>query len=280
MNQRFAIKLAYLGQNYHGFQRQKAPTKTIERTILDVLKKLNIISKLSLVRYSAAGRTDRGVNALSQVIAFDSLKDRIHLEELNQSLPDDIYAWGLAKVPESFNARRDAIKRIYRYYHPFSNQDLVLMKQSLKRLEGKHDFVKLCKKPDILPNGFQKSTVLTLEKAKVNFDKKQEILEFEFTSRSFLWNQVRKMVSLVLDISSGKHNIEIIDDILDPESSKLNFGLKSAAPEGLVLYDIIYPDLDFEKIEKKRVIGYHLTKELNTHISLSQVLTLMKNSIL
>ncbi len=277
MTKRFAIKIAYIGKGYQGFQRQDESIKTIEGVIIEVLEKLEIINGLSESRYSAAGRTDKGVNAIGQVIAFDSLKEEIYLEELNTHFPNDIYAWAIAEVRSDFNARYDAIERTYRYYHYYFNENMKLMAKALKKLEGNHDFVKLCKK-DRLIDGTRKSTEITLDSAKVH--KQRNLLQFEFISRSFLWNQVRKMVSIVLDVGSRKYSIDIINDVLDPESPLPKGGIQLVPPEGLVLYDVKYKDLKFTKLAKKSTYKERILKELNSHTSSAAVLELMKKTLL
>ncbi len=274
---RFAIKIAYIGKEYQGFQRQTESIKTVEGTILDTLTELEIINNVSESRYSAAGRTDKGVNAISQVIAFDSLKDEIYLEEINDIFPKDIYAWAKAEVKENFHPRRDALLRTYRLYHYYFNEDLKLMTKAMKKLKGTHDFAKLCKKPDGLLDGSPKSTVLTLETAKFNLQ--NNLLEFEFSSRSFLWNQVRKMVSVILDIGAGKYPPEIIDEILNPPSSQPKGGIKPVPPDGLVLYDVYYKNIEFIPITKMTSFETRLREKLNFYSSTSAVLKLIKDTL-
>jgi len=277
MTRRFAIKIAYIGKEYQGFQRQTESIKTVEGTIIDTLIELEIMNNVSESRYSAAGRTDKGVNAISQVIAFDSKRDEIYLEEINSILPRDIYAWAIAEVKENFHPRRDALLRTYRLYHYYFNEDLKLMTKAVKKLEGTHDFVKLCKKSDKLLDGSPKSTVLTLETAKFNLQ--SNLLEFEFSSRSFLWNQVRKMVSVILDIGSGKYTPEIIDEVLDPLSSNPKGGIRPVPPDGLVLYDVYYENIDFTPIAKITSFESRLHEKLNFYSSTAAVIELMKDAL-
>jgi tRNA pseudouridine38-40 synthase len=279
MTQRFAFKIAYLGWNYQGFQRQKEPIQTIEATIIKALEEINIISESVPMRYISAGRTDKGVHALSQVIAFNSLKKEIYLEEINQYLPSDIFAWGIAKVSSHFNPRRDASKRTYKMLYPKIELDTDLLTQALNQLIGTHNFIKLSKRPDILPSGQKKSTILTLEEAKVKINKKTNTFEFTFSSQSFLWHQVRKMVSLVLDIASGKYSLDIFDDIFNPESKLPKGGIKPVPPDGLILYDVAYPDINFKTIKKKGLIKSKLMKELKTYTSRLAILNLLDDKI-
>ena len=277
---RYAIKLAYIGKFYHGFQRQKRAVKTIEGTILDILTDLNIIPKNQKIRYSAAGRTDAGVNALAQVIAFDSERNKIHLEELNQNFPEDIYAWGITKVPAEFNARREAVNRSYKYFSRYKNEDLILMKKGLSKLIGTHNFLKFCKKSDKLPSGIEKSTILTLEEADVSYNDAKEILIFNFKSRSFLWKQVRKMVSMILDIGNQKYPVEIIDYALDIESGEPKGGIKPVSPEGLVLFDVEYSNIDFKTDFNNQQINARINTKLDTLTSSLEIMKLFEKMIL
>ena len=71
MTLRIAFKLAYLGNNYHGFQIQPDVT-TVEGELFKALKTMNIFDDPHDANYSYAGRTDKGVHALEQVIALDT----------------------------------------------------------------------------------------------------------------------------------------------------------------------------------------------------------------
>ena len=110
---RIALKLAYIGDRYHGFQIQQN-AHAIESEIFASLEKNNIVDDIKEARYSGAARTDRGVHASGQVIAFDTSTGfgdplpRI----INRDLPDDIWVWAHAVVPSGFDARRDAVRRI------------------------------------------------------------------------------------------------------------------------------------------------------------------------
>ncbi|MHA1220662.1 MAG: tRNA pseudouridine(38-40) synthase TruA [Candidatus Heimdallarchaeota archaeon] len=280
MTQRYAVKFAYLGTRYKGFQRQKSPIHTVEGKILEVLTKLEIIKSPQEAKYSAAGRTDTGVHALTQVITFDSLREPIYLEEINQLLPEDIYAWGKTKVNDEFSARRQATKRTYRYYITYSKENIGLMRKSLKKMLGDHDFARLCKKPSTLPSGQPKSTKLTLEAAKVKLLRKNNLLEFEFKSRSFLWHQVRKMVTLVLAIGKGDYPVQVVENFLDPQAEQIKLTMKLAPPDGLVLFDVEYPGITFEPMKKTMKVEQMLLRKMNSHASTVEVMKSMKKAFL
>ena len=64
-----ALKVAYIGTDFHGFQRQP-DFKTVEGELIDALKNANLIDNPKDSGYAIAGRTDRGVHALGNVISF------------------------------------------------------------------------------------------------------------------------------------------------------------------------------------------------------------------
>ncbi|MGC9778251.1 MAG: tRNA pseudouridine(38-40) synthase TruA [Candidatus Heimdallarchaeota archaeon] len=277
---RFALKIAYIGKDYQGFQQQPNSIKTIEGTLIDVLEELGYINDAPTARYSAAGRTDKGVNAISQVIAFNSKREELYLEELNNKLPKDIFAWPKTRVETEFNARKDASKRTYRYYQVYGNENIKLMKMGLKKLHGTHDFAKLCKKQDKLPDGSDRSTVLTIDNANVKLLKKQKLLQYEFSSRNFLWKQVRKMVSLIQAVGSNRYPLDFIDEVLTPAIPVSKGGIKPASAEGLVLYDVKYESIKFEKLRKTTIILPLLLEKINSQKSSLAVLELMQKTIL
>ena len=110
---RVAMIVEYHGKGYSGFQYQEnAPTvqQQIERAIRSLTGQP--------VRIKAAGRTDAGVHALGQVVAFDTdvnYSPDTFLNALNARLPQDIAVRETYRVRSDFDPRRDAISRLYRY---------------------------------------------------------------------------------------------------------------------------------------------------------------------
>ena len=85
---RTALKIGYIGTNFHGFQRQPN-LRTVEEELIYHLRKLDYIDDLKKSRFRIAGRTDAGVHSLGNVISFQSEKE-VRVNEINNSLPDDI----------------------------------------------------------------------------------------------------------------------------------------------------------------------------------------------
>ena len=84
---RTALKIGYIGTNFHGFQRQP-DLRTVEEELIYHLRKLDYIDDLKKSRFRIAGRTDAGVHSLGNVISFQSEKE-VRVNEINNSLPDD-----------------------------------------------------------------------------------------------------------------------------------------------------------------------------------------------
>jgi len=72
-----AMQVQYEGGPYFGFASQAGECEeTIEKHLFDALLKLRLIESRKTCSYSRCGRTDRGVSALGQVVAF-SLRSNI-----------------------------------------------------------------------------------------------------------------------------------------------------------------------------------------------------------
>lgn len=151
---RIRLTLEYDGEGYVGWQRQpNGPS--IQAEVEVALGKL--FSRE--VRVEAAGRTDAGVHAEGQVIAFDApfeLPPRAYLRGLNGLLPPAIAAVDVRDAPEGFDPRRWARGKHYRYlvsnlthrsplrrrraWEFFGPLDLEAMRKAARPLLGRHDF--------------------------------------------------------------------------------------------------------------------------------------------
>ncbi|HLA41849.1 MAG TPA: tRNA pseudouridine synthase A, partial [Aggregatilineales bacterium] len=112
--QRFRGILAYDGTNYFGFQRIPG-----RRTVQGVLENaIAAVTQQHEAQIVAAGRTDAGVHARGQVIAFDC-EWHHQVDDLwraiNANLPRDIALQNLGTADENFHPRYDAVSREYLY---------------------------------------------------------------------------------------------------------------------------------------------------------------------
>jgi tRNA pseudouridine38-40 synthase len=228
---KIAMKLGYIGWNYYGFQRQPN-LPTIESAVRAALKRIGVING----DFCYAGRTDRGVSAIGQVIDFWIDEDLAELaipRVVNSKLPRDIWTWARAVAPIGFSARWNALWREYRYflYHP--GLDLKAMDDAARMLEGTHDFRNFssAKEPD---------TTRCLQK--IRLQETGGLIVLDLRAEGFLWNMVRKIAGALEQIGSGARDPSWMEELLNPSR---NYGAPTALAEGLVFMDAGYEGLEW-----------------------------------
>lgn len=234
---RIVLKIAYIGTDFEGFQIQPGK-RTIEREIFTALRELELIEDPRKARYQSAGRTDKGVHAIGQVIAFNTSKLELALPRIiNTKLPDPIWAWAHAKVPENFDPRRHAIEREYRYVLFDRELDVKMIKSAARLFRGEHDFANFSTREK------GRSTVRTVLELRVK--KLGDFLIFDITGESFAWNMVRKIVTALELVGRGEKDENWIMLMLTP--SKHREGLQSAPAYGTILRNVSYRGIEFEE---------------------------------
>lgn len=244
---RYKAILAYDGTDFAGFQRQ-ARARTVQGEIEAALRHLNWTRRSIL----AAGRTDAGVHAVGQVIAFDL--DWAHspedlLNALNARLPADVAVQHVQQVQEDFHPRFQALARRYRYTlfchpvrHPLRERfawrvwpelDVDLLRRAAEPLIGTHDF-----RAFGVPPRAGGSTVRQVFRASWARDAQAGYL-FDVEANAFLFHMVRRMVRLQVEVALGKLPVEQIPRYLAGEFSEPVMGL--APPQGLCLLEVRYP---------------------------------------
>jgi tRNA pseudouridine38-40 synthase len=202
--------VAYDGTDYQGFQRQ-VNGPTVQEALENALKRLT----QTMVKVLAAGRTDAGVHAEGQVIAFDTVW-RHQLSDLeramNAVLPQDIAVRDLVRVSPDFHPRYDACSRRYRYtvYNapvrsPLARRtslyvneplDLKAMRQATALAVGEHDFAAFGRPPQ------GEVTVRRVVEAVWIAD--PPWLFFEIEANAFLFRMVRSLVGTLLWVGQGR----------------------------------------------------------------------------
>ena len=220
---KIALILEYDGTNYHGSQLQ-ANVPTIQGEIEKALRNLTG----ERIRIKVASRTDAGVHAKGQVVSF-STKSALPLTAfvagLNHYLPRDIAVKEAFRVDDSFDVRRGAISREYKYYmlnnpthspmrrgfyyRVTGNLDIRAMNQACQALIGKHDFASFVTSTDI----GKKSTVRNVHKAEI--EQEGDIIVLDMVANSFLPHQVRNMVGSLIKVGRGKMTVDEFYDVLE-----------------------------------------------------------------
>ncbi len=209
---RYKITLEYDGTNLIGWQENRQGD-SVQSLLKDAIEKFcgacpDVV---------AAGRTDAGVHAFAMVAHFDLDSDvtpETVMRAMNFYLTDKpVSVLKCEKVSDDFNARFSCIRRNYKYYVLNRSAPAVLdkkrvwwvprklnmraMRNAAEKLIGNHDFTSFraseCQ---------AKSPIKTLDLCKIT--KRRDIIEFEFSARSFLHHQVRNMVGTLVEIGLGK----------------------------------------------------------------------------
>ncbi|SES96264.1 tRNA pseudouridine38-40 synthase [Methanococcoides vulcani] len=228
---RVALKIAYVGSNYHGSQVQ-AQVPTIEGELFKALKELEIIKDPGSANFISSGRTDAGVHAMGQVIAFDTDVPNLAIPRvINSKLPGTIWAWAHSLVPDNFDPRRHAVGRSYRYIMCGEQYDISKIRSASKLLIGSHDFANFC------TTDAGRGTVRNVERIDVRVS--GNLTRIDVEANSFLWNMVRKIVTALMMVGSEVRDEEWLEQMLDPDSYEE--GLEPAHAYGLVFMDVRYP---------------------------------------
>ncbi len=247
MTRRIALVLEYEGTAYAGSQAQAA-VPTVQAALERALEALTGAA----CRASAAGRTDAGAHAAGAVVAFDTEADlspqRIR-DGANHHLPEDVAVVSAHEVEGTFDPRRHATSRVYRYtfseravrsplrrrfVHPVGRTlDVEAMSQALAYLEGTRDFAPFS---GALPA--EKSTVRRMSRAQAWREGGEVHLELE--ANAFLPQQVRRTAAAVLRVGLGKMTLAAFEALAD---SAARGAAEQVLPAGgLCLQRVMYPD--------------------------------------
>lgn len=249
---RYGAILAYDGTAYQGFQRQAKPTPTIQAAVEDAIAAITGRA----VGIVAAGRTDAGVHATGQVIAFDvewKHEDRELLNAINSQLPLDI---ALQRIwpQEGFHPRYDALWRQYAYRiatvdarQPLLNRhywqvtserlDLENMREAAAICLGEHDFAAF----GTAPQQGSKNTVRQVFVSRWETNEKDfgRLYIYRIRGTAFLFHMVRRLVGTILQVGKGRLSVKEFEEIL--LSRELGRAKVLAPPNGLVLEAVEYP---------------------------------------
>lgn len=245
---RLALTIEYEGTRYQGFQYQvNAPS--IQGELEQAIERLTG----ERARVQGAGRTDAGVHAEAQVVAFDTASahsPKTFVSALNHYLPDDIAVKAAYIVKPNFDPRRRARSRTYRYSilngrtpsplarrftcHIRETLDVELMRSAVSAFIGEHDF-RLFAAP--LPAGKTNSIRIVLDAA---LKQSGDVIDFWVVGNAFLRHQVRRMTGALVDIGRGKLEEDDLKAMLD--NRRTEKVAHSLPARGLCLVKIEYTD--------------------------------------
>jgi tRNA pseudouridine38-40 synthase len=249
---RIALKFAYDGKKFHGYARQPN-LKTVEGDLIKNLVNHRIIQDTKGSYFRSASRTDKGVSALGNVVAFNTdFSKKIILQTLTDDF-SSIFFYGIKDVEPEFNPRYAKFRQ-YRYYLSVTNLDIEKIISALYCFTGEHNFINFAK---LEPN---RNPIRTIDN--ILFTQENDILIIDFFAQTFLWHQIRRIISALIKVGNGKLEKEKINNALNNPDKKFDFGLAPAKP--LILKDVVYNfkiEYDTSQLKKlkqleKKIISY------------------------
>ncbi|XP_071498779.1 tRNA pseudouridine(38/39) synthase-like [Diadema antillarum] len=266
-----ALRISYLGWDFHGYVVQEDSENTVEHHLFEALTKTKLVESRSTSNYSRCGRTDVGVSAFGQVIAIDLRTNLLegqgviqraggtarqrngtkteeinYPQVLNRVLPSEIRVLAWAPVEPGFHARFDTLSRTYKYFFPAGDFDIEVMQEASQKLVGTHDFRNFCKM-DVangVVNHVRTVTAATVEELD-GISGAYQMFEFTITGMAFLYHQVRCVMAILFLIGQHKEKPEIIDQLLDVERQPCKPQYSMATDFPLVLYECAYSGIQW-----------------------------------
>lgn len=245
---RYKITISYDGTTYRGWQKTRLGP-SIEETLEKALHRLTG----EVIALDAASRTDAGVHAEGQVVAFQTsrgLSSARWLIALNGLLPPEIRALSVEEVPQDFHPTLDnkgkeyqykltsapiqlPLERLYAWHIPYP-LDIEAMKEAAERLVGTHDFSAFCNSLKELKLKDRVRTLRRILIIRVN----SRMLIIKMRGDSFLFRMARNLVGTLVYVGLGKITPDEVATIL---TSKKRTQAGICAPaHGLTLTKVYY----------------------------------------
>jgi len=244
---RLRLIVEYDGTDFVGWQRQPNG-RSVQEVLEDALEEL----LGGPVTAAAAGRTDAGVHALGQVVAFDApraLPAKAYVRGLSSLLPADVAVVAAEEVPDGFDPRRWATGKRYRYlvsrrsgrspllrrthWEIFTPLGVEAMRAAAEPLLGTHDFSSFraadCEAPH--PRRTLRELGLLEE---------GEVLRIEVEGTAFLKHMVRNIVGSLVEVGRGKRPPGWVGEVLAAKDRTL--AGPTAPAHGLTLVSVSYGD--------------------------------------
>ncbi len=246
---RYRAQIAYDGSAWSGWQSQRGAASTVQHALEDALS--TVLGEA--VRVAGAGRTDAGVHARGQVVAFDvmgPLSQPAKVErKVNALLGGSAVLRELLPAAADFDPRHDACSRVYRYrllnaavldpfergrvWHVRDPLDRAAMSSAAAELVGSHDFGSFQSADNVARPSVRLVSESIFEPAS------GALLVYRVKANAFCRGMVRNLVGTLVDVGRGRLSLEGFRDLF--AACDRARAPKGAPPGGLFLEQVNYP---------------------------------------
>jgi tRNA pseudouridine38-40 synthase len=260
---RYRAIVAYDGKAYQGFQRLPGSVPTVQGALEAALTQ---VCGRSAVPITGAGRTDAGVHATGQVIAFEvsgwKRDDATLLRAINATLPTDMAVLRLERAAPGFHPRFSARSRTYQYVlyeapvrHPLLARthwhlrresghglDLAAMNVAAGRLVGIHDFASFGAPPQGVATTMRevRRSAWSEVPLPAHLNQTGRACGYTIEANAFLYHMVRSIVAALVEI--GQQRMRVGDFIEGWQAAQRGRFKQLAPPHGLTLIEVTYDD--------------------------------------
>jgi len=211
------LRVAYDGRGFHGFAPQPEQ-RTVAGELLGALRTIDP----TIAEVRGASRTDAGVHARDQRVAFDAVRDfpmSAWTGGAQRQLPETISIRAASAVEERFSPRANAIAKTYRYLllddeqrDPFLDgrcwrvpeactmDAFARMHAEAAALVGKKDFAAFRGAADQRENTVRSVSAVSLERSSED----PRLVRIDVRGDGFLYNMVRIIVGTLVDVGRGR----------------------------------------------------------------------------
>ena len=265
-----AVAIAYDGGDFYGYARQNV-LRSVQGSFEEALATLAD----GPFKTAVAGRTDRGVHALSQVVSASFAQEqKFDLAKVQRSLdrltPRSISIISVKEAPAEFHARFSAVARRYRYlissaplelphdrrisWNLGASIDVSALVSASAILVGEHDFSTFCRRDPNAGSLIRLVNEVAIVKAGRN------LFGFEIDANAFCHQMVRSLVGFLALVATGRRDPADFGKAL--RAKDRSTGENLAPPEGLFLTAVRYrepfinlnviDDMDYPVLWKSR----------------------------